>query len=401
MRALGFIFLVSSILIGCGDSNGDEPTDPASGTDATDATDATDGVTEPDSTGSDAADATGPGGEEVGGPVDTPACAPFEGDEAAFSPVAASEEPGPHHALDCGRVLWATPKGGLRLFESHSGHSLTLIEDATSADDPLVRWPDIHENRIVYTLGDNPPQIMIRELGAPTAVALSPSVNAQLRPRISASRIAWEEEVDGVAQVHVYDRGTATSKRIDPTDADQRFVAVSGDRVVWTDFRKDDNRVWDADGGDETSIHGLVGDGAPAVWVDAPFKQAFADIDGDRLVWLDWRNVPHDENGYPRPEPKLQQPYEIWLGTIGADGVEETLFKPGGKGSYSGLPRLDGPWVAWASQGSIFGANIDDGGALINLSVGAPTATAPIVSANRLLYRSATGLKLVPLGFQN
>lgn len=314
--------------------------------------------------------------------------------EGALGDVLVSEDPGAPHAADCGRVVWATPAGGLRLADLQSGAVWTLASDGAGAD-----WPSLAGTQLVYAAG-TPPQIYYRDLAtASPGVAVDLSGHPQLRPRVAGGRIAWEDERTGHAQVRVATVGGQDAERIDPSDADQRFVALDGDRVLWTDFRDEDlNGVWDGDGGDQADIWTWTADGTVTPIVQAQWKQAFPELEGDRVVWLDWRDVPHDENGYPQPQPKLDA-FGIFTGVI-ADGVIAAPQKFGNVklGSYAGLPSLSNGWVAWVSDDRVYGSQI----AAQPWSVQALTphgivARAPVMTEDRLVFRVDAELHQAPL----
>ncbi len=315
--------------------------------------------------------------------------------DAVLGEVRESIGPGRHHAAHCGVIVWASPGGGLRLHDLVTRVTLMLIADGAD-----VRWPDVHEDVIVFTDGD-PPQVIMRT--DQTNSKLEPTGKPQLRPRISKRWIAWEDERDGVAQIRLVDRKTGIPKWADKSQADQRFVALSGDLVVWTDFRDEDlDGVFNGDGSDLADIYGIVG-GTAKPLVAEKGKQAFADVDGDRIIWLDWREWPLDQEGQPRPQPKLQA-FEVYRGTIAQ--WEVAGAEPFGKvnqGSYSGLPTIAGSWVAWVSGKNglrVFGNKWDAEQIPWRDHLLSPEdvdATVPLLLPDRLTFQAADQLHVSPL----
>ncbi|MFT7624439.1 MAG: hypothetical protein ACI9WU_003627, partial [Myxococcota bacterium] len=171
----------------------------------------------------------------ISGTGHTLACS--EGEVAVQSPgdVRSPDGPGRNHASSCGLLVWATPAGGLsaRDLTDSDGEVLVLVAAGANA-----RWPSLLDTTVVFSAG-TPAQVMTYDLSTGSAAVLDPGPGRQLRPRISAGRVAWEDERSGLAQARSLDRSTGDVVDLDPTSADQRFVALRGDDVVWTDFRED------------------------------------------------------------------------------------------------------------------------------------------------------------------
>ncbi|MFT7622337.1 MAG: hypothetical protein ACI9WU_001510, partial [Myxococcota bacterium] len=204
----------------------------------------------------------------------------------------------------------------------------------------------------------------------------------------------------GMAQARSLDRSTGDVVDLDPTSADQRFVALRGDDVVWTDFREDEDGRYDETGYDAADLHGLLGGVATPI-VRAPFKQAFAEVAGEQIVWLDWRNYPHDEAGYPRPEPKFAF-FDIRGGLLGQSELQET-FHLGqvAQGTLDGLPTLTGGAVAWASGKAhnvhVLAAQFAPDQVGVDLTVGFDVADTPLLLDTHLVFRAGEALEVVGL----
>lgn len=385
LRALFALALLVQLAVpvqGCGDdaSPAPVPGDTADvGTDSPDIADTEPGdvpikveVTDPP----DGADVFVP-------PIEACDDAPPLADQLVLGTLLNDGEPGRNHSAACAFAVWVTAEGALKRYDFASGEVSHLANDA--------RWPATHGTTLVYARGE-PPQVVVRNKDG-TETELDPSGAAQKRPRISADLVVWEDEASGRAQITSWDRKTGELLIIDPSDADQRFAAVSGRNVLWTDLRDDDsNGVWDGDLTDDAEIYGRIGD-VVGVHVSAPFKQAFPELDGDRVVWLDWRDVEHDENGHPRPEPKISA-FAVYQGTLIDGAIADTASAiTTGSGSWQGLPSLKGGWLVWIgthpSSSPVLGLNIDTQQEFSWTIAG---ADAPLVTTDRVLLDTADGL---------
>ena len=257
--------------------------------------------------------------------------------------VRATDQPGAQHTGDCGLIVWATSDGALMLHQLDGGTTETLLDASIGA-----RWPHQSGQDLVFVAGE-PGQVVHYSLESGGFLTLAPSPHAQLRPKVSENLFAWEDERTGVAQIRVIERATGAELQVDPTSADQRFVAIDGGQIVWTDFRDDDeNGVYDGDLTDRSDIWRRDANGKVSAAVAAESKQSFPDLSGDVLIWLDWRNVPKDENGHPRPEPKLGQ-FELWTLDLASGETDGQVFEQVWQGDWGGLPTIEGDLLAWVS----------------------------------------------------
>jgi hypothetical protein len=259
-----------------------------------------------------------------------------------------------------------------------------------------VQWPQVHHDTVVYVAG-SPPQVHLLDRLSGTTTVLSPTNSPQKRPRISATAVAWEDEGGTFAQVIRYDRSSGVTTTVDPSGADQRFIALSDQGLVWTDFRDEDpNQRWDGDGNDQSELYGHMTGHSPTALVTAPWKQAFPDIDGSRLIWMDWRDVQYDDASLPQPQPKLSHFY-VYQGTLKDGSVTESPLAEVQLGSYEGLPTIAGDWVAWAEDEQIAGLRLGSS-EVIALSEVKSGADLPVLSSQGLVFRiGEETLRFAPL----
>ncbi len=100
------------------------------------------------------------------------------------------------------------------------------------------------------------------------------------RPDVSGDRIVWDDYRNGNSDIYMYDISTEIETRITTNTANQYGPAISGDRIAWMDYRNGprDIYMYDISTGIETRITTNTADKyTPA-------------ISGDRIVWHDYRN---------------------------------------------------------------------------------------------------------------
>ena len=284
---------------------------------------------------------------DTGAPVvDLQCAAPPTGPPLLLGAVRTTAGPGTHHTGSCNGVVWVADDGALRSYRLSDASTIDLLDATLGA-----QWPHQSGDSIVVSIGE-PPQVALLSAVDGTWSLLEETGGPQLRPRLSPELVVWEDERGAVAQLRVFNRQTGLLSWVDSSDADQRFAAVDGGRIVWTDLRDEDaNGRFD---GDRTDLADLWSNddenGKAQQLVAGPGKQAFPALDGDVLVWADWRSAPVDENGHPRPEPKFSR-YEIRIAVAGASGSDGVFLGTVYGGTATGLPTVAGGRVAWVSDG--------------------------------------------------
>jgi beta propeller repeat protein len=101
----------------------------------------------------------------------------------------------------------------------------------------------------------------------------------QVEPDISGDRIVWKDYRDGVRRIYVYDLNTGTESTVAPNALQPRDVGISGDRIVYADRRNGDTDVYVFDVVAGVEIAAIVAEG----------RQWYPAISGDRVVWEDGR----------------------------------------------------------------------------------------------------------------
>jgi beta propeller repeat protein len=180
----------------------------------------------------------------------------------------------------------------------------------------------------------------------------------QTAPSFDGVRVVWLDRPVGAqaSETEVWALtvdGDSPHMQLTDDSAEQSFPHVNGDRVVWTDFRNDpDGMYMDPQGTAENNGDIMGYDfaaGAPFIVTENPGKQLRPAIEGDSVVWLDWRE---DDEGDPigvQPEPKYHN-FKVYVRTL-PEG-EEVFLTSGGwlQPDLWRRPGIHDGHVAWIAD---------------------------------------------------
>ncbi len=114
-----------------------------------------------------------------------------------------------------------------------------------------------------------------------TVAALDPNPTAdQLHPRVSGTKVVWQDQRNGVWDIYVKDTTGNASAKIPGASAGRERPAIDGNIVVWQDMRS---------GGWEIYGYNLATNTEFAIATGSGDKQRPV-ISGDWVVWQDMRN---------------------------------------------------------------------------------------------------------------
>lgn len=199
-------------------------------------------------------------------------------------------------AISGDRVVWDdyrnyTPGG-------NDNRDIYLFDLATAAEHPVTTDPNfqavpsISGNWIVWTdYRDEHYHVYRYDLATETAQPISATPEDQWSPAISGDRIVWQDYRSGNYDLYLFDLATGNEQQISADPVNQWFPGISGDRIVWTEI------YWSvADGAMLAHIYLLdLATGTKQRITTADAKVTWEDqqriaISGDRIVWTDHRN---------------------------------------------------------------------------------------------------------------
>ncbi len=219
-------------------------------------------------------------------------------------------------SMSDGAAVWSED-GDLWMYSSRTGKRSALVLHPAIQKDPVV-----HDDLLVFADdrgGDFDLWALRLDVpGQPYALVEAPGDQDQ--PTLSEGRIAWVDRrvaPHGARQAEIWSGLVASVGDAAPVTSDeveQTQPHVSGDRLVWADFTASGAGQYI----DETDpaknnadIFGWdFGDAAGFVVTDNDSKQLRPAISGDDVVWLDWRGI--------NPEPKYSE-FKVYTLRLGVD----------------------------------------------------------------------------------
>jgi beta propeller repeat protein len=296
-------------------------------------------------------------------------------------------------------IVWAED-GKIFLFNHVTGENVTLIDHPDDATDPVIEG-----NRIVWAdnrSGDYDLWTLVLPDGEPSALLVRPG--DQKQPTLSGDLLAWisvekEPFTDAASDVwamFISEPGELIQVTNDLSQ--QIYPHAKGSRIVWTDYRNDPEGFYmpvsnplenngDIYGYDLDTMSEFI------VTVD-PSKQARPVIEGDNVVWLDWRGI--------NPEPKYSE-FQVF-GTVIDSGLELKLATSAWKRpELWQRPTLDNGLAAWIGEGKqgsfvtgIFVASLDGTPAQLAMESDS-TLTAISASKGSIAWLSEQSIGVVSL----
>jgi len=219
--------------------------------------------------------------------------------------------------------------------DNRSGQNDIYMKDLLlGIEQPLVTGPgnqgipDISGNTLVY-VDDSSGSSDVYSMDLPTrtitAVATGPS--DQWQPRISGNHIVWQDNRSGKWDIYVYDldNPVPNGQPLVAGPGEHTVCDIDGSRVVWQEH---------ANGRYDIRLKDLAGGPERAITDDAAY-QASPRISGDLVVWEDFRNDPDPDDSY--------YDYDIYM----YDLTEESESLLAGGPSIQARPAVDGETVVW------------------------------------------------------
>lgn len=244
------------------------------------------------------------------------------------------------------------------------------IKAQTALNESVLNVTDISGNLIVYEdnrMGNS--DVWLYDITTGQELQITDELAPQFNPQISGNRIIWDDGRLGNPDWNVYlfdidllndgNPITEPERRISPVDGFPQAVGgIDGDRIVFTDWRH---------GGSNTEIYLFnLSTGTEQRITTNNAQQRNPQISGGKIVWIDQRNdVNWDIYMYDA---------STGLETAIASGVATQLF-----------PDISGDKVTWKEGSSIIVLDLTTGARNTIKSCVAATCR-PRISGNRVVY---------------
>lgn len=233
-------------------------------------------------------------------------------------------------ALSEGRAVWADG-GDLWMLTLETCELKQVAPLAATQRDPamsgsLLVWSDDRNGDMdVFGL----------DLASGEALVVVEAPGDQVGAAVDGSRVAWIDQRKAVgepaemaglhADVWALELGSGEGPAaITDDEAEQRWVDVSGSRLVWTDFGSDPDKRYIPNNEEPNTNNGDIlgmdlATGQALKIATDPDKQTRPAIEGELVAWLDWRGI--------SPEPKFQQ-LKVFVARLGeAEAAQQFLTK--------------------------------------------------------------------------
>ena len=209
--------------------------------------------------------------------------------------------------------------------------------------------------------------ITVALAGTETLITTNTTGSDQQNPAIYGDWIVWVDSRNGGSDIYGYNIMTGDERRITPVGALAYDPSISGNMVVWQDFRDNTNfQIYSNDL--LTAIETQI--------TNDPWEHSAPAIDENTIVWQDKRTGIYDI-------------YEYNLTTH-----VETFISPGAPGVNKQFPAISGNLVVWqdyrnnAAKSDIF-LNDTSSGTIYNLTPGTLTSNQmkPAISGSDVVYK--------------
>lgn len=218
--------------------------------------------------------------------------------------------------------------------------------------------PAIRGDFIAYTdtsTGDADIVVKSISTGSTTRISGSPAGGAQENEDIDGNYVVFRHWVTGVteAEIFVYNLATGVYTQITDDAFHQTDPAISGTRIVWTQF--------DSDGFSAIFTANIDGTGVQAIAPAAGVNQIDPAISGNTVVWYEGGNI-----------VSVDLSVTLVVKTTVATGADR-------------WPDVNGTKIAYGSAGNIF---VRDGATTTQLTSDATTQRRPKVSSTLVAWEN-------------
>lgn len=270
-------------------------------------------------------------------------------------------------------VIWSDD-GVLMLWDSATNAFRPLVSGPSIAKDPVIagRTVIFADNR----LGDFDLWTLNLDETPPTPRLLRGGPGDQDQPVLQGTRLVWvgrdlAPHTPREAEIWTRDLAVPDSEKQLTSDAyEQTQPDVSGDKIVWADFAHSPDAMY-IDVSDplrnNADIFGWdLATSTPFTVTDDPSKQLRPAIDGDTVVWLDWRGI--------NPEPKYSE-FQVFvrrLAETGPNAERRLAWSSWSRPELWRRPALENDVVVFIAEPTTPGSGFVTGLLAVNVDGGAP-----------------------------
>jgi len=163
---------------------------------------------------------------------------------------------------------------------SISTGTVTHLDPTTSGQ----YMPDIYDQRIVWTdFRHDHSQIYMYDMEDSTVTRLSPTAElSQVSASIHQDKVIWESSPE--RQIYLYDISTETTSIPYPSSSEKWYSDIWGNNIVWNGLETGHSQVY---------LYDIEIGTDPVRISPTSCSQEFPAIYGDKVVWRDWRDMPH------------------------------------------------------------------------------------------------------------
>lgn len=208
-------------------------------------------------------------------------------------------------AIDGDRIVWIDNRhfgdGGVYNWAIYLYDLAANAESRVTGPDAIPFFSDLPSNKPVHISGDrivwsdtrnfqlgqetiSAEDIYLYELSSNTErqitgwLPIPVELQHQYAPAISGDRIVWEDWRNGKFDIYLYDLATNTERQITTDRSDPMHPAISGDFIVWEDWRN---------GAPDIYLYDLVTNTEHRITANLG-NDSFPAVSGKKIVWVRW-----------------------------------------------------------------------------------------------------------------
>lgn len=250
---------------------------------------------------------------------------------ASLDPVQITNDPANQGRPDVGDdvIVWKSNQAGnwdIYMYAIHSGITSAVSTDPADQNVPvtngrMIFWQDERN-------GDE--DVYMKDLLTGIEQPLIYGPGNQGMPAVSGNLLVYVDDANGHNEIYVMDLTTRQIQQVSSVPSNKWQPRISGTKVVWQDNRAgrgywDSQNVWH----DYWDIweKDLAGGPEQPVCDDVSGSHTVADIDGNRVVWQEYRNGQ----------------YDIWMKDLTGGDPEPVTDDA----AYQNSPRISGDLIVW------------------------------------------------------